>query len=125
MATSPIRPTSRCSPTACASRASSRRRDPLAELIGAETGPLAGLEGAALEDGIRRTHGHYYHPVGTARMGRADDPDAVCDPSGRVRGCDGLWVGDCALIPTIPRANTNIPAVVVGARVAQELLGAS
>jgi choline dehydrogenase len=95
---------------------------PLAGLIGAEIGALAGLEGKALGDGIRRTHGHYYHPVGTARMGPADDPQAVCGPDGRVHGLEQLVVADCALIPTIPRANTNIPAVVVGARVARALL---
>ena len=83
--------------------------------------PLAGLEGEALADGIRRTHVHYYHPVGTARMGADGDELAVCEPTGRVRGSDRLWVADCSLIPTIPRANTNIPAVVVGERVAQAL----
>jgi choline dehydrogenase len=98
-------------------------REPLASLIGSEIGALAGLENDELAEGIRRTHGHYYHPVGTARMGRTDDPQAVCDASGRVLGIEQLWVGDCALIPTIPRANTNIPAVVVGTRVARELAG--
>ena len=96
--------------------------EPLRTLIGRETGELAGREGAALRSGIRGTHGHYYHPVGTARMGADGDALAVCDPTGRVRGLDRLWVGDCALIPTIPRANTNIPAIVVGARVAASLL---
>jgi choline dehydrogenase len=95
--------------------------EPLAALIGAETGALAGLEGEALAAGIRRTHVHYYHPVGTARMGRADDPAAVCDPDGRVRGVDGIHVADCSLIPGVPRANTNIPAFVVGERIANAL----
>jgi choline dehydrogenase len=95
---------------------------PLADVIGSEIGALAGLGGAALTDGIRLTHGHYYHPVGTARMGRADDHFAVCGPDGRVHGLEQLVIADCSLIPTIPRANTNIPAVVVGARVAQALL---
>ena len=99
-------------------------REPLASLIGSEIGALAGLEDDELAAGVRRTHGHYYHPVGTARMGRANDPHAVCDASGRVHGSEQLWVGDCALIPTIPRANTNIPAVVVGSRVARELVAA-
>ncbi|MEO9176155.1 MAG: GMC family oxidoreductase, partial [Gaiellales bacterium] len=99
------------------------RSGPLAPLIGAENGVLAGLEGDDLTDGIRRTHVHYYHPVGTARMGRADDPQAVCDADGRVRGLDGVWVADCSLIPTVPRANTNIPAFVVGERVAHALRG--
>jgi choline dehydrogenase len=99
-------------------------REPLASLIGSEIGALTGLEDDELAAGIRRTHGHYYHPVGTARMGGANDPQAVCDGSGRVHGLEQLWVADCALIPTIPRANTNIPAVVVGARVARELVAA-
>ena len=79
------------------------RTEPLASLIGHETGALAGLEDEALREGIRGTHGHYYHPVGTARMGREDDPRSVCDASGRVLGAGQLWVGDCALIPTIPQ----------------------
>jgi choline dehydrogenase-like flavoprotein len=55
-------------------------------------------------------------------MGADGDELAVCEPSGRVRGVDRLWVADCSLIPTIPRANTNIPAVVVGERVAQAIV---
>jgi choline dehydrogenase len=97
---------------------------PLAALVGEEIGTLAGLEGEALADGIRRSHVHYYHPVGTARMGADGDARAVCEPTGRVRGIDRLWVADCSLIPTIPRANTNIPAVVVGERVAQAIVAA-
>ena len=100
------------------------RSGPLAALVGEEIGALAGLEGEALADGIRRTHVHYYHPVGTARMGADGDELAVCEPTGRVRGSDRLWVADCSLIPTIPRANTNIPAVVVGERVAQAIVTA-
>lgn len=58
---------------------------------------------------------HYYHPVGTCAMG------AVCDERGRVRGVDGLSVCDCSLMPQVPRANTNIPAVVIGERIARFL----
>jgi choline dehydrogenase len=96
--------------------------EPLAGLAGAEIGALAGLDGDALAEGIRRTSVHYYHPCGTARMGPLGDRDAVCDPTGRVQGLEGVWVADCSLIPTVPRANTNIPAFVVGERVARELL---
>jgi choline dehydrogenase len=39
-----------------------------------------------------------------------------------VHGLDGLLVADCSLMPVVPRANTNIPAVLVGERVAQLLL---
>ena len=41
-----------------------------------------------------------FHPVGTCRMGRADDPDAVVDTAGRVRGIGGLRVVDASIMPT-------------------------
>jgi choline dehydrogenase-like flavoprotein len=52
-----------------------------------------------------------------------DPATSVCDPAGRVHGRPGLTVADASIFPTIPRANTNIPAVVVGERIAQLLLG--
>lgn len=58
------------------------------------------------------------HYVGTCRMGAADDPDAVVDPSGRVRGVDGLRVVDASVMPVIPRGNTNIPTLMVAEKMA-------
>ena len=68
---------------------------------------------------------HYYHPVGSCRMGSADDPLAVVDPGLRVRGLERLYVADCAVMPVVPRGNTNLPAVAVGVRAAQLLQGQS
>lgn len=62
--------------------------------------------------------GGTWHPSGTCRMGAADDPMSVCDGAGRVRGVDGLSVCDASLMPTIPRANTNIPTVMIAERIA-------
>ncbi len=93
--------------------------EPLCSLIGAEVGPGRGAE---LEDAIRRGHVHYYHPVGTCALGRADDPHAVCDARARLHGLERIVVADCSLMPIVPRANTNVPAVVVGERVADLLL---
>lgn len=62
-----------------------------------------------------------YHPVGTARMGAEDDALAVADAYGRVRGVTGLRVADASLMPTMPRANTNLTCVVIGERVADWL----
>jgi choline dehydrogenase len=70
---------------------------------------------------IRRHVAHYYHPVGTCMMGTGRD--AVCDASGRVHGTQRLAVGDVSLMPQIPRANTNIPAVVIGEKIAGLLGG--
>ncbi len=73
------------------------------------------------DDAIRRDVQHYYHPVGTAAMG-SDEHTSVCDAQGRVHGLDRLVVADASLMPRIPRANTNIPAVVVGERIAELVL---
>ena len=70
---------------------------------------------------IRRDVQHYYHPVGTAPMG-LDPAASVCDPRGKVHGVDRIIVADVSLMPQIPRANTNIPAVVIGERIAKFLL---
>ncbi len=57
-----------------------------------------------------------YHPVGTARMGRDDDPMAVLDTRLRVRGVERLRVIDCAAMPTIPSGNTNAPVLALADR---------
>ena len=72
------------------------------------------------DDAIRANVAHYYHPVGTAKMGTG--PDAVCDERGRVHGLSRVVVGDVSLFPQIMRANTNRPAVMTGERIAQLLL---
>ena len=54
-----------------------------------------------------------FHPVGTARMGRADDPNAVVDARLRVIGIDGLRVADASVMPSITSGNTNSPTMMI------------
>ncbi len=75
--------------------------------------------GPVTDDAIRERVAHYYHPVGSCAMGSADVD--VCDPTGRVRGLDDVWVADASIIPEIPRANTNLPAIMIGERIASWL----
>jgi len=77
---------------------------------------------AALADHIRENVAGTFHPVGTCRMGAADDRNAVTDPAGRVHGIAGLRVIDASIMPTIPRGNTNIPTIMVAEKLSQEIL---
>ncbi|MFJ2775512.1 MULTISPECIES: GMC family oxidoreductase [unclassified Kitasatospora] len=62
-----------------------------------------------------------YHPVGTARMGPADDPGAVVDQYLRVHGVDGLYVADASVMPNIVSCNTNLTSIMIGERLADWL----
>ncbi len=64
-----------------------------------------------------------YHPCGTARMGRVDDPLAVVDPECRVIGVDGLRVADSSIFPQVTNGNLNGPSIMVGEKAADHLLG--
>ena len=64
-----------------------------------------------------------YHPCGTARMGRADDPNAVVDPDCRVIGVGGLRVADSSIFPQVTNGNLNGPSIMVGEKAADHILG--
>jgi 5-(hydroxymethyl)furfural/furfural oxidase len=77
---------------------------------------------AALEAYIRRAAIGVWHASCSCKMGPADDPLAVTDPAGRVRGIDGLRVVDASIFPTIPCSNTNLPTIMVAERMADIIL---
>ena len=78
----------------------------------------------ALAEHVRQNVAGTFHVCGTCRMGGVDDPDAVVDTQGRVRGLAGLRVVDASIMPTVPRGNTNIPTIMVAEKIAADIVAA-
>jgi choline dehydrogenase len=78
---------------------------------------------AALDDFVREHVESAYHPCGTCRIGRADDPDAVVDPEARVIGVERLRVVDSSIMPQITNGNLNAPSIMVGEKASDHILG--
>jgi choline dehydrogenase len=85
--------------------------EPLRELLARELAPAA----ADPEPYVRETVRNYFHPVGTCAIG------AVVSGTGQVLGVDGLFVADASIMPTIPRANTNLTTAAIAERIAKTL----
>jgi choline dehydrogenase len=64
-----------------------------------------------------------YHPCGTCKMGRADDPTSVVDPECRVIGVEGLRVADSSIFPRVTNGNLNAPSIMTGEKAADHILG--
>lgn len=85
----------------------------------AEDAPLRGLladelrpGSVPLDDFARSSIRGYFHPAGTCPMGD------VVDERGRVHGVESLRVADASLMPTLPRANTNLTTAGIAERIA-------
>ena len=63
---------------------------------------------------VRETVRNYFHPAGTCALGR------VVDVHCRVFGVEGLYVADASIMPTIPRANTNLTTAAIAEKVAAQ-----
>jgi len=76
----------------------------------------------ALEAFIRGASIGVWHATCTCRMGADDDPMAVTDNQGRVRGVAGLRVVDASLFPAVPCANTNFPTLMTAEKISDTIL---
>lgn len=71
-----------------------------------------------LLDAARSIGSTIFHPVGTTKMGRASDPEAVVDARLRILGVQGLRVVDAGIMPTITSGNTNSPTLMIAEKAA-------
>jgi choline dehydrogenase len=62
-------------------------------------------------------HATDFHPSGTLRMGSDGDEMAVVDDHCRLRGVESLYIADASVMPTVPRANINLPTMMIGEKV--------
>ncbi|MBP0438851.1 choline dehydrogenase [Tianweitania sediminis] len=91
---------------------------------GREISPGAEVQTDAELDAFIREHAESaYHPCGSCRMGRADDPHAVVDPQTRVIGVDDLHVADSSIFPRVTNGNLNGPSLMTGEKAADHILG--
>ncbi|MEL7536421.1 MAG: GMC family oxidoreductase N-terminal domain-containing protein [Pseudomonadota bacterium] len=72
-----------------------------------------------LRDMIHRRLGTAYHPVGTCRMGRSDDPRSVVDPTLKLLGTTNVRVADASIMPSVIAGNTNAVSMVIGEAAAE------
>ena len=91
---------------------------------GREINPGPGVKSRADIDAyMRRTAWTVHHPLGTCKMGTANDPMAVVDNHLRVRGVEGLRVVDASVIPDMPGGNINAPIIMIAERAADLIRG--
>jgi 5-(hydroxymethyl)furfural/furfural oxidase len=75
----------------------------------------------AMEAFVRKAAIGVWHASCSCRMGRPDDPMAVVDTQGRVKGVQGLRVVDASIFPVVPCANTNIPTLMLAEKIAEAI----
>jgi choline dehydrogenase-like flavoprotein len=85
-------------------------------------GPAVGDDDASLAKAAGDIGTTIFHPVGTAKMGRTDDPTAVVDERLRFHGIAGLRIADASIMPTITSGNTNTPTAMIAEKAATMIL---
>jgi choline dehydrogenase len=85
-------------------------------------GPAVGDDEASLAKAAGDIGTTIFHPVGTAKMGTANDPMAVVDERLRFHGLAGLRIADASVMPTITSGNTNTPTAMIAEKGATMIL---
>lgn len=95
--------------------------EPFAGMVAADIGAKPPTAEAALREHLRSTVQTYAHPTSTVPMGSDNDPTAVVDAWGKVRGVNGLRVVDASIMPQVPSVPTNVTTIMLAERIASRL----
>jgi 4-pyridoxate dehydrogenase len=100
------------------------RQPPLAPFAAEEIAPGRDCRSDAdIDAHIRSSAITVHHPLGTCKMGRPSDPDAVVDPELRVLGVDSLRVVDASVMPDLIGGNINAPVIMIAEKAADLIRG--
>jgi len=96
------------------------QQGPLAEMVAAVRfpDPAKGHSLPDIENLCRKFAGSGYHPCGTAKMGPLEE-GSVVDARGRVHQLEQLVVADASIMPSVPRANTNLTCFMIGEKIGE------
>ena len=98
------------------------RTAPFNDVIATEMTPGSNVvDDKALEDAVVASVDGYSHPTSSVPMGGANDPDAVVDEKGTVRGVDALHVVDASIMPDIVSAPTNVTTIMMAEAISRKL----
>ncbi|MCA1474219.1 GMC family oxidoreductase [Bradyrhizobium sp. NBAIM08] len=93
---------------------------PFRDVLASEMFPGGAVrDDIALENAIVEQVDGYSHPTSSVPMGAAEDPDAVVDSRGKVRGVEGLHVVDASIMPDIVSAPTNVTTIMMAEAIAR------
>ena len=99
------------------------RNPALARFLELEILPGDAVGDDQLADVIASNLASYGHPTATAPMGGPEDPWAVVDSHGAVKGIDGLRVVDASIIPVVPSVAISPTTIMVAERIAKAVYG--
>jgi 4-pyridoxate dehydrogenase len=100
------------------------RQSALAPFAAGEVAPGPGCRSDSdIDAHIRATAITVHHPLGTCKMARANDPNAVVDPELRVLGVDALRVVDASVMPDLVGGNINAPVIMIAEKAADLIRG--
>ena len=89
-------------------------------VVDSELTPGPGIrDDTALEQAIRQQLDTYQHPTSTAPMGGENDPWAVVDNAGNVRGVNRLRVIDASIMPRALSTAPNLTTIMLAEHIAR------